>query len=87
MAAAAAAEKKKEAVIKERDVIELVRGSIRAPTVICQVTTVQNIPEFSEERNFLVNVQMNRFLTVQFLFFFGEFILKLVLVPLLHLDP
>lgn len=70
----AAAAKKKEAVIKERDVIELVRGSIGAPTLICRVTTVQNIPEFSEERNFLVNVQMSRFLTVQFfifLFFLG----------------
>lgn len=67
MAAEAAA--KKEAVIKERDVIKLVRGSIRAPTVICHVTTVQNIPEFSEERNFLVSVQMNRFLPVQFFIF------------------
>lgn len=64
--------KKKEAMIKGHDVIELMCSLIGAPTVICQVTTVSNISEFSHEKNFLINVQMNRIL----------FILKLVLVAL-----
>lgn len=45
---------KKEAVIKEHDVMELVCSSIS------RVTTVPNIAQRSEEKNFLVNVQMNR---------------------------